>query len=338
MKNKKLVRLCGVTLALVLSMATLAGCGDKKGNGQETQVSAQTSQESVQGKGSEADRDAGGNTEETSGSSQSAESDAKGSEESTEGIQPGENGFYQVSSVEELLEAIRPGAGITIAPGKYNLTDFLGTLSDDQITKWNNDHPYVQIYQVFDGLEIWVHSVPDLYIEGGSKNTADTEIVTEPRYACLLTFCNCPNLELQYLTMGHTDRGNCSGDVLDFNSCRDVKLTSMDLYGCGVYGIGAVNRCGDFLVKDSVIRDCEYGPLTMEGCKGAIVFENCSLTGSLGGGFFEYREDASLTFKKCSFGENETNSWYFDEYATFEDCEWSEITMYPDYEYPDIEG
>ena len=53
--------------------------------------------------------------------------------------------------------------------------------------------------------------------------------------------------------------------------------------------------------------------------------------------YFEYSEDASLTFKKCTFGEQESNNWYFDEYATFEDCVWSEITEYPDYEYPDIE-
>ena len=320
MKRKKLARFYGIALAVMLGVATFAGCSDKPEQSQETQVTA--SQESSK-------------QEEGSGEK---ESEKPSEESSAEGIQVSEDGFYHVSSVEELLEAIRPGAGIHIAAGKYNMTDFLKQFSDDKkIAKWNSDHPYVQINEVYDGLEVWIHSVPDLYIEGGSENFADTEIVTDPRYAALFTFSNCKNLELRYLTMGHTDRGNCVGNVLDFLSCRNVKLISMDLYGCGVFGIGAENRCGDFIVKDSIIRDCEYGPLSMGGCKGDILFENCTLTGSLGGGYFEYREDASLTFKKCTFGEQESNNWYFDEYATFEDCVWSEITEYPDYEYPDIE-
>lgn len=326
MKRKKAVRICGIALALMLGMASFAGCGDKPEQSQETQGSISASQESGVQEGSQKE------------SSGEKESDKTSEESAAEGIQVSVDGFYHVASVEELLEAIRPSAKIHIAEGKYNLTDFLNRFTEEsKIKKWNSDHPYVQINEVFDGLEIWIHSAPDLYIEGGSGNAADTEIVTDPRYAALFTFSNCRNLELWYLTMGHTERGNCSGNVLNFISCHSVKLNSMDLYGCGVFGIGAENRCSDFTVKDSVIRNCEYGPLAMEDCKGDFVFENCSLTGSLGGGYFEYREDASLTFRKCTFGERESNNWYFDEYATFEDCEWSEITEYPDYEYPDIE-
>ncbi len=36
-------------------------------------------------------------------------------------------------------------------------------------------------------------------------------------------------------------------------------------------------------------------------------------------------------FNGCVFGEAESNCWYFDEEAEFINCEWSEITEYPDY-------
>lgn len=329
MKKKGVYKMTGVLLAMTLGVATLAGCSDQAGGAQSVQGT------NVETQSGESVAQSAGGSEQAAGSGASEESNA--ASEGNNGANAGEDGFVQVSSVQEFLEAIGPSAKITIASGKYNLTDFLGSLSDEQIRKWNNDHPYVQIEEVFDGLEIWVYSVPELCIRGGSENTAETEIVTEPRYAGVLNFSNCPGVELHALTMGHTDRGNCSGNVLNFVSCHKISLTNMDLYGCGVYGIGMENGSSDLKVTDSVIRDCEYGPFDMQACKGDIVFENCSLTGSLGGGFFEYTEDATLLFKKCSFGEWESNNWYFDEYATFEDCQWSEITQYPDYEYPDIE-
>lgn len=47
-----------------------------------------------------------------------------------------------------------------------------------------------------------------------------------------------------------------------------------------------------------------------------------------GGGSFEINEVSRLSFAACSFGQLESNHWYFDESAHFDDCEFTE----PDYE------
>ena len=242
-----------------------------------------------------------------------------------------EEDVITVSTAEELVEAIRPQANIKIDPGYYNFTDFLsGFRSADEWNAWNEEHPYVQIRDQFDGLEIVIVNVDALTIEGGTDNPADTEIVTDPRYATVLNFSDCSGIELGCLTMGHTDRGYCTGDVLGFDNCRDIQLRYLDLYGCGVYGIGCVNQSGDLYVRDSVIRDCYYGPFNIYEGRGEFMFTNCTFSGSDGGGYFDFNDNASLSFFRCSFGQEESNCWSFDEFGTYEECEFMEPTYYPE--------
>lgn len=250
--------------------------------------------------------------------------------------QPTDDGFIRVSSPKELLEAIRPNVDILIEPGRYNLTDYLKEIPD--LAEWNESHEYVQILEVFDGLEIFVKNASGLSIEGDSDDPAAVELVVDPRYAAVLNFSDCPNLSLGCLTMGHTDMGDCSGNVLEFDGCRGILLHKMDLYGCGVYGIGCNDFSGDLIVTDSVIRDCAYGIFEILNGAGEFRFTDCSFTGSGWGGYFEYNENSTLSFQGCFFGEQESNAWYFDESASFEGCTWSEITSYPDYgDYSDWE-
>jgi len=146
----------------------------------------------------------------------------------------------------------------------------------------------------------------------------------------VFSFENCDNLALSRLTLGHTLNGDCSGSVLGFRHCAGVELSQMDLYGCGTYGIEAREGSGDIQVYDSTIRDCSYGPFCLYDCDGEIAFQDCLLTGS-GGGTYDAAPRSQLRFTRCTFGEWESNSWYFREDAIKEDCTWSEITEYPDY-------
>ena len=241
------------------------------------------------------------------------------------------DGFIRVSTVEELVEAIRPQAKIRMEPGYYNLNGFLARYSDAGAREaWNEEHPYVRIEEVFDGMEIIITNVYELTLEGGTDHPADTEIVTDPRYAAVLRFDRCTGVEINCLTMGHTDRGDCAGDVLSFNNTQNIVLQSLDLYGCGVYGIGCDQYSGNLYVSDSVIRDCEYGPFAIYNGEGDFSFTNCTFSGSAGGGHFEYNDNSRLSFNTCSFGQEESNIWYFDEFANFENCEFMEPEYYPD--------
>ncbi|MBR1989922.1 MAG: right-handed parallel beta-helix repeat-containing protein [Firmicutes bacterium] len=244
---------------------------------------------------------------------------------------PVEDDSIHVSSTEELIKAIGPGAKIFVEPGYYNMSEYIEKVWADEGEGWNDSHEYVQIQECFDGAELLVHNVDEMTITGGTDNFGDTELVVNPRYAGVLTFNNCNDLEISNMTMGHTDRGDCAGNVINLVGCSNVKLDNMDLYGCGVYGLQTEYFCGDVLVTDSTIRDCEYGPLNINGGKGKVELRNCTLTGSNGGGWYEASDTSQLHFYDCSFGEWESNMWYFYENIVAENCEWSEITQYPDY-------
>jgi len=121
------------------------------------------------------------------------------------------------------------------------------------------------------------------------------------------------------------------GDVLGLYGCQTVSLYGMDLYGCGVYGLSAQEGSSDISVYGCTLRDCSAGPFYFDACEGYIAFYDCDLSGSLGGGSFWNGGGARLSFYDCRFGEAESNVWYFRDDAYTENCQWSEITSYPDY-------
>ncbi|MBQ6207857.1 MAG: hypothetical protein IJK52_12355, partial [Oscillospiraceae bacterium] len=142
-----------------------------------------------------------------------------------------------VSNMEELLEAIKPGAEIVLAPGYYNLTDCVNEFwLEDEAQAFNAHHDYVQIRDCYDGAEVVIQDAEGVSISGGGA-TADTEIVIEPRYGTVLTFQYCDNMKLSNLTLGHTDTGECSGSVLTVSASKNAELRNLDLYGCGVIGL-----------------------------------------------------------------------------------------------------
>ena len=191
----------------------------------------------------------------------------------------------------------------------------------------------------FDGPELAVTGVSGLTLASESGSEADTEIVAEPRYADVIRFEGCSGVGVMDLTMGHTEAGDCSGNVLNFGSCDGIVLCGTDLYGCGVYGVAA-NETGRLSCFDSTLRDCSYGAVELYAAWELQMFLNCVMTGSNGGGFFHAAKGSNgkFYFYRCVFGERESNSFAFNDAITAEDCTWSEITEYPDYsEYDEYE-
>ena len=139
-----------------------------------------------------------------------------------------------VSNLEQMIENIAPDTQILLAPGSYNLSDALTALFEQEGEHFNESREFVRIDEVYDGLELVVTGVSGLSIASESGLAADTEIVTDPRYANVLRFENCSDIGMMDFTMGHSDTGDCAGDVLYFNQCSDMVLSGMDLYGCGV--------------------------------------------------------------------------------------------------------
>lgn len=260
-------------------------------------------------------------------------SDIKQSENTEENTNEVEVKRIEVSTSQELLEAIGPNVIISIQPGYYNLSEYIEELWISEEEAWNMSHPYVRLRECFDGVEIVVQNACNLTIMSEAQKPSDTEIVVEPRYAAVLNFLNCDNLSLSALTMGHTEYASCEGNVLNFYGCQQVDMKDMDLYGCGVYGIATNHGSGEITVSNSTIRECAYGPLDLMDCEGNILFENCNFVGSDGGGYYDENGKSELVFSNCTFGEWETNMWYFYEGIITRDCEWSEISEYPEYDW-----
>ena len=236
-----------------------------------------------------------------------------------------------VSNMAELLDAIKPGAEIVLAPGHYNLTEYInGFWLEDEAQEFNAEHDCVQIRDCYDGAEIVIRSADGVSISGGG-NTEDTEIVIEPRYGTVLTFQGCDNIKLSNLTLGHTDTGECSGSVVDLSACRNAELRNLDLYGCGVIALECSNGTEDVYVYDSALRDCSSGPLDVYDAVGKVELRNCALTGSDGGGWYNELSRAELAFYNCVFGEAESYYWRYMPGITAQDCIWNEL------EYEDTE-
>ena len=65
------------------------------------------------------------------------------------------------------------------------------------------------------------------------------------------------------------------GGVLYFNESSNVKVSGCSLYGCGVWGVTAIDS-SDIAVKDTEIYDCSSGDINLSGCRN-VSFDNCDI-------------------------------------------------------------
>ena len=301
MKRNRGLHLFAVLLAMTVLLSTLAGCGGGKNN------------------------NGGASSANTGGESLPTASQGDGQQASSD-----EQVYIaHVSSTEELLEAIRPDVEIVLEPGYYNMSEYLEEVWATEGESWNERHPYVQLQECYDGVEVLIRRVDTMSIWGNNEDL--TEIVVDPRYAAVLNFEECYDITLSGLTMGHTETGDCSGNVLNFYRCRDIQLSAMDLYGCGVYGLGCYDGTGELYVYSSTIRDCAYGSMEIYSGMGRFEFRNCSLTGSNAFSYYEPSDYSELAFYECVFGDKETSYFMFREDIIAEDCVWSDNYEYPEY-------
>ena len=261
-------------------------------------------------------------------------------------IENDEYNHVYVYDMEGLIDAIAPNTTITIEAGEHNLSDYLTEIWNEYGESWNDTHEYVKLEEVFDGVQMSIEKVSNLTIKGVDPrkvehngnvdtgvpgNMVETSIVIDPRYAAIFTFNYCSNITIADLEIGHTERGECVGNVCDFYMTRGIVFANTDIYGCGVYGIGMEYNSGDLCVFDSNIHDCSYGPILTYDAIGRNMLISSYLVDSNGfGAFWLGDEDSSLYLYKCKLGKYESDEYETNEAVTYE-CEWSEER--PQYEY-----
>ena len=182
------------------------------------------------------------------------------------------------ATVDEFLKAIGPNTVINLTGRSYDLTGATGYgVYGSKYYGWN------EVYD--DGWELEIAGVENLTIRAAR---AGAEIVTAPRYACVLAFVNCKNVTLDGFIAGHTDGpGFCTGAVLHMLGCRDMSVTGCDLYGCGTYGL-ELDKCRGVHALGTTIRDCSYGAVYANACSD-VLLDDCAVHGIEGyGGVFNF--------------------------------------------------
>lgn len=176
-----------------------------------------------------------------------------------------------VNTVDEFLKAIGPDTVIYIDAAQLNLTQATGygstTFEDWSVPEFGTG--YYAWGSCYDGAELYIGNVDNFHITGG-------EIVTEPRYANVLSYYDCSNISLDNVKLGHTpEQGECTGGVLNFIGVSNIIVESCDLYGCGILGISTANVKG-LHVQNTLIHDCSYGAAVLNDTENAA-FISCSI-------------------------------------------------------------
>lgn len=171
------------------------------------------------------------------------------------------DGYIRVSTVDEFLSAIAPGASIFLESGVYNLADA------DGYGSVGGEYYYWQ--ESYDGPKLIISGVNELTIEAESADAAT--ICAEPRYADVLTFENCDHITLRNFTAGHTEEpGSCTGGVVYLSGCTNVTVEGCGLYGCGVVGISGYG-CRTLNVSGCDIYECSYDGIVLNTCFGVSI-------------------------------------------------------------------
>ena len=211
----------------------------------------------------------------------------------------------KVSTPEEFIKAIGSNRVITVS-GIINLSDVLQSNEKSQkaglttISEGSEATQRASRENVFDGYQLVLNHCVNLTIKG----TNGAALIVAPRYAYILSFRNCHEIEINNLTIGHTDEGYCQGGVLEFNNCQDIQIDRCDLYGCGIEGITATNTT-DLDCTKTIIRDCSYSIMTATGCFN-LKFTDCDFYRCKEYGLVNLRNNSNTSFVRCRFSQNKS--------------------------------
>lgn len=194
----------------------------------------------------------------------------------------------------ELINSINSKATINLYNGNYCISNLV--LTDDE---------NVYYEEVFDGKELIIKGLDDLSFIGVEDNV---NILVEPRYANVITFIGCNNIEISNIFLGHTLKdGDCTGGVLKFINCSHVTIENCNIFGCGRIGIDAVD-CDDFKIKSSNIYECSEEILRFIDSR-KILFYKCNFYNNGGYKFFTINNCEEMEFDGCNIYENKLKDY-----------------------------
>lgn len=174
----------------------------------------------------------------------------------------------EVKTIDEFLEVIGPERTIVLDGTNFDLSKAknYGGLGTE----------YYDWEETYDGPQLVIHDVKGLNIIAKDPDPSATTLEALPRYANVLVFRNCENITVAGFTAGHTkEKGTCAGGVIYFSECKNLRVESMRLYGCGDMGIDTF-MCSNIDVVNTEIYECTSGAICFVNTKG-INFIDCNI-------------------------------------------------------------
>lgn len=168
----------------------------------------------------------------------------------------------------------------------------------------------------FDGNGLQVRGCNNLTIKGKGKNGAT--LLASPRYVNVMEFINCDNLNLENITMGHTEGGYCDKGVIEIDGSNDVVINNCDFFGCGTEGF-VFEECNRVTVNNSCVHDCTYYTMHLKGCN-QVRFNDCTFRNNMEFSQINISVCESVTFTGCLFDNLDGELFNLDDYHSFYCC------------------
>lgn len=195
----------------------------------------------------------------------------------------------RVSTAREFIDAIGPDITIVMAAGDYDLTKLS-----------RNETKHIAWRKVFDGYNVVIRDVGNLHITGAIAGK--TRILVQPAYANVLIFENITGVSMERVELAHSPiKGFSTGGVIAIDGGQNISIEDCVLSG-GTEGL-TLNKVRNMRLADSTIKNCSYGILTAESCKG-VGFVRNNFTNNREFHGLLISNSSNITFEACTIRGN----------------------------------
>ena len=202
----------------------------------------------------------------------------------------------EVTTVDELLDAIAPDTVIELTGQRYMLTEAsdYGTGSGSGYYRWDTG----------DGAELVIENVTGLTIRAANR---DTCIVTEPRWVNVLHFIGCEDVAVT-----GSEIWNCSQGAAFIYDSKNVSFDNCDFHGITAeFGMFRTIDSDKFALLNSTIRDSSGDVFFNSSRSSGVYIGGCEVSGNKFRDMFA-SELIPVTVEGCALGDNDIIDWYAD--------------------------
>ncbi|MCR4602752.1 MAG: right-handed parallel beta-helix repeat-containing protein [Prevotella sp.] len=230
---------------------------------------------------------------------------------SDDGEKPAEQDAQQAEEVNvinarDFIMALKDNARINVITNDpLNITNAITQLIDEgKLERYyidgepRKDHG-VFWEPVYDGNTIIVNGLSNINIRGAHDD--DAFLIASPRYADVLCFVDCQNVVIDNFILGHEDTGDCVGDVLVLQKCKNIEVSNCSLFGCGVNGL-TLDNATNITVSKTKIYGCSNWGVMIADAKN-VTMKECEIYNN-GMGVTANESCENVIFDKCKFYSN----------------------------------